>query len=70
MFQNVSLQNKSGHFFQDGPACTDKENSKNLLTIRHKKIVDNPQDNNDSEDEDNAIDLEADEGISQRVLLQ
>ena len=67
MFQNELLQNKSGHFFQDGPACTDKENSKNLVEI---EIDDNPQDNNDSEDEDNAIDLEADEGISQRVLLQ
>ena len=54
----VSL-NKSSHFFQDRPACTDKENSKNLLTIRHKKNVDDPQDTNDSDnEEDNAIDLE------------
>ena len=28
-FQNISLQNKSGH----------KENAKNLLTIRHKKLL-------------------------------
>ena len=27
-FQNISLQNKSGHFFQDGLGCTDKENAK------------------------------------------
>ena len=36
-----------------------------------QKNVDNPQDNNDSDDEgDNAIDLETEEGISQHVLLQ
>ena len=36
-----------------------------------QKNVDNPQDNNDSDDQgDNAIDLETEKGISQHVLLQ
>ena len=66
----MSRQSKSGHFFGDGLSCADKESAKNLLTIR-KKSFDNIQDDNDSDDEeDNAIDLETEEGISQSVLLQ
>ena len=66
----MSLQSKSGHFLGDGPSCADKESAENLLTIR-KKSFDNIQDDNDSDDEeDNAIDLETEEGISQSVLLQ
>ena len=67
----MSLRNKSHPFFQNGTAYTDKENSKNLQMIRHKKNVDNPYDNKDSDDDkDYAIDLDTKEGISQRVLLQ
>ena len=42
-----------------------------LTDDQTQKIVDNPQGNNDSDDEENnAIDLEPQESISQRVLLQ
>ena len=44
---------------------------KELTDDQTQKTVDNPQGNNDSDDEENnAIDLEPQEGISQRVLLQ
>ena len=44
---------------------------KELTDDQTQKNVDNPQGNDDSDDEENnAIDLEAQEGICQRVLLQ
>ena len=44
---------------------------KELTDDQTQKNVDNPQGNDDSDDEENnATDLEAQEGICQRVLLQ
>ena len=44
---------------------------KELTDDQTQKNVDNPQGNDDSDDEENnVIDLEPQEGISQRVLLQ